>query len=121
MIDRILIVDDEPEIVREIGEYLQSTGRHVETACSKQSAVQKLVRDSEIKLVLSDVRMPGGDGHSLLAFVREELGSTIPFVLMTGQAACPDRRGAPQPTAILAKPVRLRELGSLFEQLETTL
>ncbi|WP_439107757.1 response regulator [Congregibacter sp.] len=79
--------------------------------------MHRLVRNPTIQLVLSDIRMPGGDGRSLLAYLRNDLGSSIPFVLMTGQTGSDPGQEGLEPTAVLSKPIRLKELGRLFDQL----
>jgi DNA-binding NtrC family response regulator len=68
----ILVVDDE-EMLREIlAEELMGRGATVFCAENGASALS-LVRQRKFDAVISDVRMPGGDGISLIKSIREEL------------------------------------------------
>ncbi len=50
---------------------------------------EKLLKKESFDLVLSDVRLPEGDGISLLEWMRKER-MDIPFIIMTGYASVPD-------------------------------
>jgi len=59
----VLVVDDEPAIVRLVRAKLQSDGRAVITAGSGEEALQVL-EDERPDLIVLDVMMPGIDGFS---------------------------------------------------------
>ena len=66
----VLIVDDEPslrELLREVFS-LERTGR-ILTASSGNEAL-KIIRTTKVDAVISDVRMPDGDGIALLDGIR---------------------------------------------------
>lgn len=79
---RILIVDDEPSLVRSLYRMLTLEGFRVETATSARDALA-LVDEIEFDAVVSDISMPGMDG---LALLRELQGKApcLPVVLITG-------------------------------------
>ena len=78
---KILIAEDE-EIVRDvISKFLTGEGYHVITANDGLSAI-KLLRLEDIKLVLSDLRMPGADGMEVLRTAMQ-VNPKISVVLMT--------------------------------------
>lgn len=80
----ILLVDDDEHILRPVGRYLAKRGKDwkVLTARNGEEAIRIL--DSEkIDLVLSDLRMPAGDGIDLLAYVASH-HPALPVVVMSG-------------------------------------
>jgi two-component system KDP operon response regulator KdpE len=76
----ILVVDDEPRMVRFIRMNLELEGYRVEGAYSGMEALEK-VRDQIPDLVLLDVMMPELDGFATLELLREI--STIPVIMLT--------------------------------------
>jgi signal transduction histidine kinase len=82
---RLLVVDDEENIVLTISEVLRLEGYEVESAASGGEAAEKL-SGREYDLVLTDLHMADGDGLSLLDEVRRRSPLTITIVL-TGFAA----------------------------------
>lgn len=83
-IERILLVDDEPDIrtIAEMG-LRDLGGLSVELAASGPEAVA-LAQRERFDLVLLDVMMPGHDGPSTLAALRAA-GVTTPVVFMTAK------------------------------------
>jgi signal transduction histidine kinase len=82
---RLLVVDDEESVALTVSEVLRQDGFVVETASSGQEAVGRLDK-AEYDLVLTDLRMEGGDGLSVLAELRRRAPLTISIVL-TGFAS----------------------------------
>ncbi|MGL5432399.1 MAG: response regulator, partial [Plesiomonas shigelloides] len=60
----LLLVDDDPSLLRLLGMRLNSEGFQVETALNGQEALRILERD-KIDLVISDLRMDEMDGMAL--------------------------------------------------------
>jgi signal transduction histidine kinase len=83
---RLLVVDDEENIVLTISEVLRLEGHAVDVASSGSAAVGLLGRGPEYDLVLTDLHMDEGDGLSLLQEVRARAPLTI-VVVLTGFAA----------------------------------
>lgn len=68
----LLVVEDEPLLRLDIAEYLRDEGFVVWEAQSATEAIALLMEHQEIRLVLTDVDMPGGmDGIRLAAYVRD--------------------------------------------------
>jgi len=84
---RILVVDDEPAIRGIVEEILAGDGHAVETACSAEEALARLA-DGGIDLVITDIRMGGMDGLSMLRKIRSE-NDVVQVVIMTSHA-CTD-------------------------------
>ncbi|MBI4536456.1 MAG: response regulator [candidate division NC10 bacterium] len=67
---RIMVVDDEPDAVELLQEFLVAKGYEVLTATAGEEALQK-VREERPHLILLDVRMPGMNGLEVLRRVRQ--------------------------------------------------
>ncbi len=67
---RILVVDDEPDSVELLQEFLTGKGYEVVTASNGEEALRK-VKEERPHLILLDVRMPGMNGLDVLRKVRE--------------------------------------------------
>ncbi|MCF2705916.1 response regulator transcription factor [Arcanobacterium haemolyticum] len=79
---RILVVDDDPGISEMIAILLESEGYEV-TVCANGLNVLPLFRAERPDLVLLDVMLPGLDGVSVCAQLREE--SDVPIVMMSAR------------------------------------
>lgn len=84
---RVLLVDDEAAVRDALAQTLDLAEIAVETADSMASAL-KSVRADAPGAVVTDVRMPGGDGFELLgALLRED--ADLPVILLTGHGDVP--------------------------------
>ena len=81
---RLLVVDDEENIVLTISEVLRLEGYEVDVASSGREAVRQLDQEAEYDLILTDLHMDEGDGLSLLEEVRRRSPLTIVVVLTSG-------------------------------------
>ncbi|MBX7055493.1 MAG: sigma-54 dependent transcriptional regulator [Pyrinomonadaceae bacterium] len=81
---RILIIDDEPNMRRILTLILQEDGHTVAEAAGVTSALEMLAAD-RFDLVISDKKMPDGDGFDVLAYCRETEPS-LPVVILTAVA-----------------------------------
>jgi putative two-component system response regulator len=80
---RALCVDDEPAVLGLVSRLLAGMGFEVDEFQDPFEAV-KVFPGGRYDLVLTDVRMPGMDGHALITALRE-LDQEIPIVVVTGQ------------------------------------
>ncbi|HWD18021.1 MAG TPA: response regulator [Verrucomicrobiae bacterium] len=90
----ILVIDDNDDLRSMISAVLVHSGFTVNEARNADTAIA-MIQQNRPDLILSDVRMPGMDGYSLLSTVRNDnLTAPIPFILMTGSGSRVDfRRG----------------------------
>ncbi len=85
---KILVVDDEANIVRLVQAYLQQEGYEVYTATDGLAAL-KAVRAYRPDLVVLDIMLPGMDGLEVLAQLRRE--SDVYVILLTAKTEETDR------------------------------
>jgi DNA-binding response OmpR family regulator len=107
---RILIVEDELPVSRQIAAALTEDGHDLKAVYSGEAALEELAKEP-FDLVVLDVRLPGIDGFELLQRLREQhLASRV--VLLTARSAVEDRVTGLQLGAddYLPKPFAMREL-----------
>lgn len=85
MSTRILIADDESMIRDSIAEFLRSEGYETQTASDGESALG-IVKNGNIDILISDVRMPGMNGIELIKQINTYASDTI-VILMTAFAS----------------------------------
>ncbi|MDT8306215.1 MAG: response regulator [Anaerolineae bacterium] len=109
---RILVVDDDPVVLRMLAYVLVDDGYEARRASDGLVALDLLEREA-FDLVVSDVRMPQLDGLGLLARIRgDERLAHLPVILLTAQFDAYDKV-QPQPdplTIFLQKPLSSNEL-----------
>jgi DNA-binding NtrC family response regulator len=107
---RLLIVDDDPGQRSLLDSFLTSQGFETVPVSSGQRALEVL-REQEINMMISDVRMPGLSGLDTLRLARQE-HSSFPILLVTAYADVRDAVGAMRDGAVnyLSKPIDLDEL-----------
>ena len=79
---RVLVVEDNPEILQSLGELLRDTGCQVFLAPDGLAAISRLESEG-VDLVLTDLAMPGASGWEVATACRERYPST-PIGLITG-------------------------------------
>ena len=84
----ILVCDDEEDIVAALKIYLEADGYCVHTAYTGADAL-KIVREEPVQLALMDIMMPGMDGITAMAKLREF--SNIPVILLTAKSEDSDK------------------------------
>jgi two-component system KDP operon response regulator KdpE len=84
----ILVVDDEPAIVRLVRTKLQADGYAVITASRGEEALE-ILEDERPDLIILDLMMPGIDGFETLRRIRTE--SQVPVIMLTARAGDADR------------------------------
>jgi DNA-binding response OmpR family regulator len=84
----ILVIDDEPHIVRLARDYLERAGFTVSTASDGPSALRQ-ARAGHPDLVILDLGLPGLDGLDVARALRRE--STVPIIMLTARTDESDR------------------------------
>jgi two-component system cell cycle sensor histidine kinase/response regulator CckA len=120
---RVMVVDDEFDIVMIIRRYLEKWGYTVDTFTNPQYAYQIFKANPErYSLVLADIRMPEMTGIRL-ANLMLEVKPDMKIVIMTAFEIAPDELHTQLPTItrrdILQKPFRLEQIcNAVKKQLE---
>jgi len=88
---RLLVVDDEAKLLRAVAVDLRGEGYDVTTARSGAEALVSIAQ-SLPDLIISDIRMPGMDGHRLARKLRESARTAlIPIIFLTAKDTTADR------------------------------
>ena len=91
MSKRLLVVDDEPNLLRAVAACLKAEDYEVSTARSGHEALMKLA-ESVPDLIISDIRMPGMDGYKLARQLRgSPRTALVPIVFLTAKDETADR------------------------------
>ncbi len=110
MSPRVLVVDDEPKLVKLVRAVLQADGFEVETATNGEEALRQ-VEETQPDLVLLDILLPGElDGYQVCRRIRE--CSPVPVIMLTAKAQENDKIRGFETGAddYLTKPFSSREL-----------
>ncbi|MFQ5847039.1 MAG: sigma-54-dependent transcriptional regulator [Candidatus Methylomirabilales bacterium] len=108
--ERILVVDDEENMVHFLTKLLAHEGYEVEGVGSGTEAIERL-KEASYDLVLCDLKLPGPDGLEVLKAIRETL-SEASVVMITAYGTIPSAIEAMRVGAFdyVTKPFRAREI-----------
>ena len=104
---KVLVVDDEPNVLRSLAQYLTIEDFTVETASNGMEALEK-VESFHPELILLDVMMPGMDGFEVCRRLKDGANTRhIPVVMVTALDGRQDRINGLEAGAddFLAKPL----------------
>lgn len=119
---KILIVDDEPDVLEYFTAFLEDHGYATVTAIDGEEALEK-IRSGQPDLITLDISMPEKSG---IKFFREikvsNEWSSIPVIIVTGTGAdfndfISAHRSIPLPEGYLSKPVDQQEILELIGKL----
>ncbi|MGD8908627.1 MAG: sigma 54-interacting transcriptional regulator [Chromatiales bacterium] len=112
----ILLVDDDPDLLRLLSIRLQSAGYHVAMANSAEQALA-YVALTRPRAVITDMRMSGMDGMALFQHLHGQHPS-LPVIVLTAHGTIPDAVQATQQGVFgyLTKPYDARELLQLLQR-----
>ena len=113
---RLLLVDDDPSLLRLLTLRLEGEGYQVINADSAETALALLAKQS-VDVVLSDLRMPGLDGMSLFDEIAKRYKG-LPVILMTAHGSIPEAVAATQRGVFgfLTKPLNPAELREVLQR-----
>jgi len=119
---RLLIVDDDPLIIKSLRDILESDGHQVVAASGGQEGINSFRSAHQtgipFSLVITDLGMPYVDGRKVADAVKAISPST-PVVMLTGWGERMAAEGdiPPHVDRVLGKPPKLRDLRAVFVQL----
>lgn len=113
---KVLIVDDDPNLLRLLGIRLSAAGYEVESAANAKVALGTL-ESFHPHMVISDLRMDGMDGMALFEQIRIKYPS-MPVIIMTAHGTIPDAINATKQGvfSFLTKPFESQELLDTVQQ-----
>jgi DNA-binding response OmpR family regulator len=108
---RVLIVEDEPNIVDALSFLLQRAGLAVSTECDGARAVQRIQADQP-DLVILDVMLPNRSGFEIFHDLRSGPGLQPPVLMLTAKGQERDRQRAAEAgvDAFMTKPFANAEI-----------
>ena len=113
----VLIVEDEALVRIDLVETLQEAGFKTFEADNAAEAIAIMETNSEIRVVFTDIEMPGTmDGLALSHYVRRRWPPTI-IVISSGRRAEPEPDAMPHLAAFIAKPYSPAELARVFNNI----
>lgn len=122
---RILLVDDDPLLLRSLQETLEADGHVVATANSGQSGIDAFhgaqARNEVFAVVVTDLGMPYIDGRKVAAAIKRSSPRT-PVILLTGwgQRLLGDGDIPEHVDQVMSKPPKLRELRQALSRAVST-
>jgi signal transduction histidine kinase/ActR/RegA family two-component response regulator len=122
---RILIVDDDPLLIKSLRDALESDGHAVTAAHGGQEGIALFQnakdRREPFAVVITDLGMPHVDGRKVASAVKTTCPST-PVILLTGwgQRIVAEGDVPPHVNRVLSKPPKLRELRAALAEIETS-
>jgi len=113
---RILIVEDQPEILQNIADYLELKGYLVDCAYDGLGGLH-LALTQPFDLIILDLMLPGMDGITLCQRLRQEARLQTPVIMLTARDSVDDKLAGFQAGAddYLVKPFSLPELHARVE------
>jgi PAS domain S-box-containing protein len=119
---RILVVDDDPLVIKSLRDTLEADGHNVTTTDGGQAGIDAFVaaraRREPFTVVITDLGMPYVDGRKVSSAVKAAAPETI-VVMLTGwgQRMVGDGDIPPHVDRVLSKPPKLRELRAALAEL----
>ncbi len=107
---KILVVDDERDVVSLLKDYFEINGYLVITAYSGREAIDKAAQNPD--LILLDVNMPDGDGLSVCQAIRDYVSCPILFLTARIEDSDKIRGFAAGGDDYMIKPFSIEELGA---------
>jgi two-component system OmpR family response regulator len=108
---KILIIDDDARLVKNVETYLKDFGFHIDAALNVAEGLRK-VKSFQPDLVVLDLMMPGLDGLEVCREIRKD--NTVPIIMLTARGEESDVVAGLEVGAddYLTKPFSLRELAA---------
>ena len=114
--NKILAIEDDPEVLALYKSYLQKRGYDVLSAGGAVEAMNILQTNPDTRLILLDLNLPGMSGEEWIAWYIQQ-GKQTPVVVASGKGDILTITKGNNMTAALTKPFHMEELQELIEVL----
>ncbi len=114
--NKILAIEDDPEVLALYKSYLQKRGYHVLSASGAVEGMTLLQSNPDTRLILLDLNLPGMSGEEWIAWYLAQ-GRQTPVVVASGKGDILTITKGNNMTAALTKPFHMEELQELIEVL----
>ncbi|HEX3110968.1 MAG TPA: response regulator transcription factor [Thermoanaerobaculia bacterium] len=114
--NKILAIEDDPEVLALYKTYLQKRGYDVLSAGGAVEAMNILQSNPDTRLILLDLNLPGMSGEEWIAWYLQQ-GKQTPVVVASGKGDILTITKGNNMTAALTKPFHMEELQELIEVL----
>src|SRR4051794_35132194 len=109
MTHTVLVVDDDPAVLDVVVSMLEDLGCHVVSDRSGADGLDRLRQNQDISILITDINMPGMDGHEL-AELAMRIRPELKVLQLSGRE--PRRDGLP----MIRKPFSFEELASTMQR-----
>ncbi|UXY15370.1 response regulator [Chitiniphilus purpureus] len=116
---KVLIVEDNPDMLECIAEELEHLGHEVWCASTAVAALQHLTAEPTIDLLLSDLQLRGGANGEALAWQALTLQPQLDVVIMTGFDISHLSKAGQARFTLLRKPYSLEQLSGAIADART--
>lgn len=114
--NKILAIEDDPEVLALYKSYLQKRGYEVLSASGALEGISLLNANPDTRLILLDLNLPGMSGEDWIKWYAEQ-GRRTPVVVASGKGDILTITKGNSMTAALTKPFHMEELQELIEVL----
>ena len=114
--NKILAIEDDPEVLALYKAYLQKRGYEVLSAAGAVEGMSLLQKNPDTRLILLDLNLPGMSGEEWIAWYLQQ-GRQTPVVVASGKGDILTITKGNNMTAALTKPFHMEELQELIEVL----
>ena len=83
---RVVIADDEPEVVHHLKAIVEELG-HAAVGCTDSNALMRTLVSDPFDLLMLDWNLPGKDGLEILKWMQETLPEQPPVMMITNRSA----------------------------------
>ena len=87
---RILVIEDNPDIVANLHDFLEPLGYALDTARTGKAGLG-FARDYPYDIIVLDLMLPGMDGLDVCRELRGSLGVRTPLLMLTARDTVPDK------------------------------
>jgi len=117
---RLLLIDDDPQLLKSLQDTLELDGHHITTATDGSAGIETFrnaLPNQPFDIVVTDLGMPRVDGRAVAKAVKDHRPD-MPVILLTGWGQRPDAgsEALPHIDCIVGKPPKLRELRAALAQ-----